>query len=119
MSKTLAVRFWKRVSFAGPCWEWMGGTFNKRKGGAYGQVYVGPHKYMSAHRVSYLLNKGPIPKGFSVLHECDNPPCIRPNHLFLGTQGDNCRDMAAKGRHRSTQRAKAGLPRLGGRRKLT
>lgn len=54
-----------------------------------------------AHRVAYELFVGPIPPGLDVLHACDTPPCVRPDHLFLGTQLDNVRDMFAKGRNRT------------------
>lgn len=51
-----------------------------------------------AHRASWQINYGPIPNGLYVLHKCDNPTCVRPNHLFLGTQGDNLNDMYSKER---------------------
>lgn len=65
----------------------------------YGRMRVG-QKLECAHRVSYAVNIGPIPDGMQVLHECDNPPCINPKHLFLGTQEENIQDMVAKGRQR-------------------
>jgi hypothetical protein len=52
-----------------------------------------------AHRVSYLLAVGPIPKGMEACHDCDTPLCVNPGHLFLGTQSDNIADMVAKRRH--------------------
>lgn len=65
--------------------------------GWYGHLsYQGKH--WAAHRLSWTIANGPIPDGVQVLHHCDNPPCVRPDHLFLGTIGDNIRDAAAKGR---------------------
>lgn len=74
------------------CIEWQKGG-----GGEYGSVQFNG-KRERVNRVSYRLNVGEIPDGLFVCHHCDNPPCINPDHLFLGTQTDNMRDMASKGR---------------------
>lgn len=87
-------RFWERVDMSGDCWLWTG-TLG-RKG--YGRVPNYPMSPWAAHRVAYMLAVGPIPGDLLVLHRCDNPPCVRPDHLFLGTNADNMRDMRAKGR---------------------
>ena len=96
-TRPLAVRFWEKVSKRGPndCWKWQGSL--DRKG--YGQIKLHSHQRGSAHRVSYELHFGPIPDNLFVCHRCDNPSCVNPAHLFLGTGNDNLRDMREKGRH--------------------
>jgi len=79
------------------CWIWNGGVFSKDK--PYAKFYH-RGKLVKASRYAYRLYKGRIPKGLDVLHKCDNPLCVNPNHLFLGTQLDNMRDMIRKGRKR-------------------
>lgn len=69
----------------------------------YGRIGGGDGKTWLAHRMSWTCHFGPIPAGIQVLHRCDNRKCIRPEHLFLGTQADNMQDMIAKGRHRGTK----------------
>jgi hypothetical protein len=89
-------RFWKKVRKTEGCWEWIAA---KQRFG-YGVIRADDarHTLMPAHRFSWQLHRGPIPKGQFVLHRCDNPACVRPDHLFLGTQFDNMTDMTAKGK---------------------
>ncbi len=92
----LAVRFWECVVQRDGCWGWAG---SKDQNG-YGKIGEGGRggRDLLAHRVSWELSHGPIPNGLCVLHRCDNPECVNPLHLFLGTQTDNNADMHAKGR---------------------
>src|SRR5690606_18431715 len=101
--KSLEERFWSKVTKGESCWEW-GGYVDKQSG--YGKLAMRPGPPTGAHRVSWQLHNGPIPEGMWVLHSCDNPKCVRPDHLFLGTPLDNSRDMVSKGRERPWQRDK-------------
>ena len=103
----LAQRFWAKVHVTARCWEWTG----KWRSNGYGIIKVGDHGYI-ASRIAWLLSNGPIPEGLDVLHRCDNPLCVNPDHLFLGTHTDNMRDMAAKGRRASFRGEKNGLAKL-------
>lgn len=76
------------------CWEWFG--FRTTKG--YGRMYVSRNKYDAAHRVSYSLFIGKIPDGMVVMHKCDNPRCVNPEHLTIGTYQENTQDCIAKKR---------------------
>lgn len=86
-------RFWRHVLKTDTCWIWTAGRLTR----GYGSIRIGGRSE-TTHRLSWELHFGPIPAGLSVLHNCDNPPCVRPEHLFLGTDADNVRDMFSKGR---------------------
>lgn len=86
-------RFWQYVKKGDGCWEWQGNTAI----GGYGGIKEGT-RTIRAHRLSWEIHFGPIPAGMLVCHSCDNPPCVRPDHLFLGTHTDNMRDARAKNR---------------------
>jgi hypothetical protein len=98
-------RFWAQVQKSDGCWLW-NGTIDKD---GYGYICEGGSaskgaKYKRCHRVSWELAYGPVPKGQNVLHTCDNPACVNPEHLFLGTHKANAEDRNAKGRHAHGER---------------
>lgn len=94
LSREQTEKFWARVRLGTGCWEWVG----YRQPNQYG-VFTLKHPVRAfAHRISWALSSGPIPDGMCVLHHCDNPPCVRPDHLFLGTHTDNSADKTRKGR---------------------
>lgn len=116
--KSRAELFWAKVDKCGPddCWEWTA----SRNGGGYGLFWNKSRRTMDvAHRVSYEMNVGTLPKdtamgavGTLVCHRCDNPPCVNPAHLFIGSQADNMHDRKTKGRnadHRGTRNPKCKL----------
>jgi hypothetical protein len=88
-------RFWKYVVKTSGCWTWSG-CVNEHGYGIIGGE--NSRDNVLAHRLSWMIHFGPIPDGLFVCHRCDNPPCVRPDHLFVGTNTDNIRDASAKGR---------------------
>ena len=97
--KPMEERFWAKVRKTRGCWWWEG-TKNNMGYGTF--MRVSPKKEL-AHRVSWMIANGAIPDGARVLHNCpegDNPACVNPDHLYLGTMKDNTQDMMKKGRNR-------------------
>ncbi len=92
-------RFFQKVSKTDNCWLWLA---NKDNDG-YGRIKI-KGKTLLAHRVSWNIHFGQIPEEMNVLHRCDNPPCVNPLHLFLGTVLDNVRDRDSKGRNGYSRR---------------
>ena len=88
------VRFWRHVKKSDGCWEWTAGN----NGHGYGWATRYRQLSVAAHRFSWEMHFGPIPPGLIVCHHCDNPPCVRPDHLFVGTYKDNMQDCVRKGR---------------------
>lgn len=97
-------RFWEKVDRTGDCWLWTGALDLD----GYGYIMRGAKALggIRAPRAAWELHFGAIPAGLLVCHHCDNPRCVRPNHLFLGTPQENMDDMWRKGRARPTGRAK-------------
>ena len=89
------TRFWRRVVKANGegCWEWIGG-----RSGRYGRFRLDNDTMVWAHRFAYELQHGPLPPGLCACHACDNPLCMRGDHLFAGTRSENIADRDAKGR---------------------
>lgn len=100
---------WDNVRPSSGCWPWVGSV----NGDGYGSVRVGPTSVLS-HRAAYFLANGELPSGQCVCHQCDNPSCCNPAHLFLGDHAGNMRDMKEKGRRKGIGRGESN-----GRAKLT
>lgn len=107
MDKKTLRRFWAKVNKDGPvpchcpeigqCWVWIGSSLTRE---GYGGIQLSrPRRKALTHRFSFLVHNGREATQF-VMHRCDNPACVRPDHLIEGSHRDNMRDMAAKGRHR-------------------
>ncbi len=104
--RTVEERFWAKVNKSGPvvreglsnCWIWTGANDGRlATGEGYGKFHL-DGKFIRSHRVAYQLVKGDIASGMLILHECDNPQCVNPDHLRQGTHTENMREKAAKGR---------------------
>lgn len=107
----LRKRFWDKVDRGNPdeCWEWTASTNIH----GYGQIWVEDlGRQQTASRVSYQLEYGDVPEDKVVCHTCDNPPCVNPNHLFVGSYSENFQDVSDKGNYpdrRGTNSKDAGL----------
>jgi hypothetical protein len=95
IKKSIEQRFWSKIIKTDGCWLWTGANYK-----GYGKFAINKKEKIWAHRMSWLLNCGPIPDGLCICHHCDTPSCVNPSHLFIGTIGDNNRDAFDKGRNK-------------------
>ena len=111
MTSSFLTRFWSKVAEAPTgCWEWQ--AYRDPRG--YGRFQIHTKCSTLAHRTAYEMATGAeVPASLMVCHKCDNPSCVRPDHLFIGTGFDNQRDRVAKGRHLLKRRCKRGHPLTG------
>ena len=102
-------RLWQKIDKTDGCWLWTGGLTTSGYGILYTSKQDKPRRRL-AHRLMYEIEHGPIPDGLFVCHRCDNPPCVNPDHLFLGTASDNMQDMLSKGRQGRAKTCAGGHP---------
>ncbi len=89
----MSRNFFKHIFKTPKCWEWTASL----DGDGYGKTKIGK-RFLQAHRASWEIHNGPIPNGLWVLHKCDNPKCVNPDHLYLGNHLQNVRDRQDRGR---------------------
>lgn len=99
IARPVMERFIEKIDTSGSCWLWKSALHHS----GYG-LFGMDGRMQTASRVAYKLLVGPIPPDMCVLHACDNPRCVKPSHLFLGTQLENMRDMTTKGRNHETKK---------------
>lgn len=109
MTKEFSERFWQKVEKTDTCWNWTGAKTN-----GYGVIGTRRSTIEKAHRISYMMHKGDFQQNLCVCHTCDNPACVNPDHLFIGSHKDNAIDKIAKGRNRENpvRGEKQGLSKL-------
>jgi hypothetical protein len=93
--ENISERFWSKVNKTETCWLWTAGIFQQ---GGYGQFCIRRGFPARAHRISWIMSYGNIPDGMDILHDCDNPLCVNPSHLWVGTPKENIRDAVKRGR---------------------
>ncbi len=97
----LSIRFWAKVDKTSECWLWTAGVDKD----GYGRIWVNAERRaVHANIIAWELTNGPVPDGLCVCHRCDNPRCVKPTHLFLGTIADNTEDARIKGRLATSDR---------------
>lgn len=104
ITPSLLKRFWGKVKKTESCWEWTAALDVN----GYGAFGIGK-KVWKTHRVSFILANGPIPHLLDICHKCDNPKCVRPDHLFAGTHSENMQDMFKKNRQGARENRKRGV----------